>query len=139
MKSLCLLSVALGLFLVAPSGNAAPGPKDEKADLKKFEGNWIFASWDSNGQSLPQEFLDSCKWSVKGDKYTFEQGENKEEGSIKIDPSKKPATIDLDITSGNDKGKAQPGIYKIDGETITVCLARPGEKGHILVTLKRAK
>jgi uncharacterized protein (TIGR03067 family) len=74
-----------------------------------------------------------------------------EEGTMKLDPTKKPATIDLAITSGNDKGKSQVGIYKIDGDSITICLARPGEtdrptefksteeNGNILVTIKRKK
>ena len=60
-------------------------------------------------------------------------------------------TDNLAITSGNDSGKDQVGIYKIDGDTITICLARPGladrpkefktndENGHILVTIKRNK
>ena len=153
MKSLMLLATALGVFLLAPVGSAAPKPKDDaKDDLKKLEGNWQFTTWVSNGTDLPQEQLEICKWSVKGDKYNFEMGgENKEEGTIKLDPAKKPATIDLDIKEGNDKGKAQPGIYKIEGDTVTICLARPGAKdrptefsgkgedGHILITMKRMK
>lgn len=152
MRSLMLLATALGLFLLAPAGSAAPKPKDDaKDDLKKLEGDWKFTTWVSNGNDLPQELLEIAKWSVKGDKYTFEMGENKEEGTIKLDSAKKPAKIDLDIKDGNDKGKAQPGIYKIEGDTITICLARPGNKdrptefsgkgedGHILVTIKRLK
>ena len=91
------------------------------------------------------------KWSVKGDKYKFSMGEMEEEGTIKIDAAKKPATLDFEITAGNDKGKNQVGIYKIDGDTMTICLAQPGvdkrptdftsteDNGHILVTIKRKK
>ena len=146
-----LLVVALGVFFILPLG-AAPGKdKEDKDDLKKFEGNWTIASWRQYGRDIDQEQLDTAKWEVKGDKYTFEMGGNQEEGKLKVDGSKKPATLDLDITSGNDKGKGQPGIYKIDGDTITVCMAAPGGKDRpkdftsteddmqILVTMKRKK
>jgi uncharacterized protein (TIGR03067 family) len=152
MKSLLPLAGSLG-SLVAVAGLliAAPGTKDEKDDLKKFEGSWVFSSWDHAGHALPAEARETAKLTIKGDKYSFEFNDLTEEGTIKLDPGKKPATIDLAITDGEDKGKSQVGIYKIDGNTITVCLAAPGSKdrptefksteenGHILATLKRAK
>ena len=154
MKPLSLLGAALGLVLMGLGLlTAAPGTKDEKDkdDLKKFDGAWVFTSWDHAGEALPAEARETAKWTIKGGKYTFEFGGMTEEGTIKLDPAKKPATIDLAITDGQDKGKSQVGIYKIDGDTITVCLARPGandrptefksteENGFILVTVKRAK
>jgi uncharacterized protein (TIGR03067 family) len=150
MKPLPLVTASLVLAGSFGLSTAAPAPKDDK-DLKKFEGDWTFTAWESRGQAVPREQLDIAKWLVKGDKYTFEMGEEKEEGTIKLDPAKKPATIDFAITAGNDKGKDQPGIYKVDGDTITICLARPGgkerptdfksteENGFILVTVKKAK
>jgi uncharacterized protein (TIGR03067 family) len=151
MKPFPLVAASLVLAGSLGLSTAAPAPKDDKEDMKKFEGDWTFTAWESAGQSLPPEARDIAKWSVKGDKYSFEMGEEKEEGTIKLDPAKKPATIDFTITSGRDKGKDQPGIYKVDGDTITICLARPGakerpsdfksteENGFILVTVKKAK
>lgn len=145
-----LFAVALGLAVACPAV-AAPGKgKDDKDDLKKFAGDWTVASWKQGGNDLDREQLDTAKWSVKDDKYTFEMGGNGEEGTIKLDPSKKTPTIDLTITGGNDKGKEQPGIYKIDGDTITFCFTRPGgtdrptdftstEDNNILIVMKRKK
>jgi uncharacterized protein (TIGR03067 family) len=152
MKSLSLPAVTLGSLVVGLGLlAAAPGTKGDKDDLKKFEGNWAFTGWQHAGEALPADARESAKWTIKGDKYTFEFGGMTEEGTIKLDPAKKPATIDLTITDGQDKGKDQVGIYKIDGDTITVCLAAPGakdrptefksteENGFILATIKRAK
>ena len=149
MKALLGLAAVFGLVALAPVG-AAPKTKDEPKDaLKAFEGEWRFVSWESNGTELPKEFLDGHKWTVKGDKYAFSGGDQSEEGTIKLDADKKPTTIDLDITSGNDKGKQQVGIYKVEKDGITLCLARPGEKdrptefsgagdkGHILIVIKK--
>jgi uncharacterized protein (TIGR03067 family) len=146
MKTLLVLACfACSLPLLA-----APAPK-EKDDQSRLQGEFVFTSWTHGGQKLAEESRDTAKWSVKDDKYTFEIDGQTEEGTIKIDAAKKPATIDLNITAGADKDKQQLGIYKIDGNNVTFCFARPGEKErpadftstpdnrHILVTLKRGK
>lgn len=149
MKS--LLSFSFALTILAIGLQAAPAPKEIKDDVSKLEGNWEFTSWEHFGQSLPDEARETAKWSVKGNKYKFEIQGVGEEGTIKLDSSKKPATIDLEITDGTDKGKSQLGIYKIEKDVITFCFARPGvkerptaftataENNQILVTLKRQK
>jgi uncharacterized protein (TIGR03067 family) len=144
-----LLAVALACFTALSGSVAAPGlkDKDDKNDLKKFEGDWKVESWVQFGQPVPM----NAKWSFKGDKYALDMESNLEEGSIKLDQGKKLATIDLAITGGSCKGKDQPGIYKLDGDTMTFCFAWPGtpdrptdfastqENRCILITLKRAK
>jgi uncharacterized protein (TIGR03067 family) len=144
MTRFALLAVSLGLVAAAP----VPEKKDE---LKKFEGDWVFTGWEQGGQSLPEERLREAKWSVKGNKYTFQMGPRTEEGTLKLDSGKKPAAVDLTITAGADKGKEQLGIYRIERDAVVLCLAEPGAKerptefaapegsGHMLLTIKRAK
>ena len=48
----------------------------------------------------------------------------------KIDADAKPhATIDLVIEDGPEeaKGKTSKGIYKLDGEKLTLCVSAPGK------------
>jgi uncharacterized protein (TIGR03067 family) len=144
MRPFALLAVTLGLVAAAP----VPEKKD---DLKKFEGNWVFTKWEQGGEALPDESLREAKWSVKGNKYTFEMGPIMEEGTIKLDAAKKPATVDLTITAGADMGKEQLGIYRVERDAIVFCLAAPGAKerptefaapegsGHMLLTIQRVK
>ena len=148
-----LSAVVLGLLVALPAALAAPAKdgKDTKDDLKKFAGDWTVSSWRQFGQDVDKDQLDTARWAVKGDKYTFEMGGNTEEGTLKLDPAKKTPTIDLHITDGADKGKDQPGIYKLDGDTLTICFAKPGAKDRptdftstegneqILVVMKRKK
>jgi uncharacterized protein (TIGR03067 family) len=147
-----LFAIALGLIVGLPAAFAAPTKeKEEKDDAKKFAGDWTITAWRQYGNDLDQDQLDTAKWTVKDDKYTFEMSGNLEEGKLKIDSSKKTPTVDLDITEGNCKGKGQPGIYKIDGDTITLCLAKPGgtdrptdftsteDNQQILIVMKRKK
>ena len=49
-----------------------------------------------------------------------------EEGTYKLDPDKSPKTIDNLHGSGAHKGKKQYGIYKLEGDTWTVCMTQPG-------------
>jgi uncharacterized protein (TIGR03067 family) len=143
---------AVCLLVGASAALAAPAKdKEDKDDIKKFAGDWTVASWKQGGADLDADRLEAAKWSVKDNKYTFEMDGNAEEGTIKLDPTKKVPTIDLTITGGNDKGKEQPGIYKIDGDTITFCFARPGgtdrpkdftsteDDSNILIVMKRKK
>ena len=145
--------VILLALVVEPTGvGAAPGLKDEKGDpikvdLKKLEGDWKITSWVQFGRQVPME----AEWTFKGDKYTLTMPANLEEGTITLAPEKKPAVMDLAISGGNCKGKDQPGIYKLDGDDLTLCLAWPGtanrptefaytqENRWILITLKRKK
>jgi len=68
-------------------------------------------------------------------------------GTVKLNVSSKPKSIDLIIAEGNDAGKTQLGVYELDGDTVSVTLAMPGEtarpsaltRGALHVVLKRVK
>jgi uncharacterized protein (TIGR03067 family) len=62
-----------------------------------------------------------------GDKYEQALGGTvNERGTIKLDASKKPMTIDLAIGEGTDAGKAQLGIVEVSGDTMKLHLDSPG-------------
>lgn len=139
--------VCLATPLGVPAAPVLKDGKDAKDDAKKLEGDWTIESWVQLGRPTGVRGT----WSFKGDKYTLDQGGNLEEGTIKLDKAKKPPVMDLAITGGSCQGKDQPGIYKLDGDTLTLCFAWPGntdrptefespaDKNWILITLKRDK
>ena len=74
----------------------------------------------------------------------------KVERTFKIDPSKKPKTVDATATAGDSAGKARQGIYVLEGKTAKACFATAGEErpkafetkadsGHYLWELEKEK
>ena len=146
MKRHTLLAVAVGLLV------AADAPKDDaKNDLKKFQGTWQVTTMEVDGQKMPAEEAKNFQVIIKGDKYTLKNMDNiVSEGTVKLDPSKKPRAIDITPMEGDGKGQSMLGIYEIDSETQKVCYAQPDQKrpakfvseagsGNTLIVLKKAK
>jgi uncharacterized protein (TIGR03067 family) len=124
---LALTVGCLGLLLNA----SAQEEKGKSKGLEELRGVWNAESLTIGGKKLGDDDLKQLKMQLvfTGDKYAERiGGKVNEEGTIKIDTSKKPATIDLDIQTGNDKGKLQVGIYEVKGDTMKLCLAFPGAK-----------
>jgi uncharacterized protein (TIGR03067 family) len=118
---------ALGWMAVA----SAQEKGDVDKELKRLEGTWTIVAAEIKGQKAPEDDLkgQQVQMVFKGNKYAQPiMGEIVEEGTFQIDPSKKPATMDMTIQSGKDKGKTQLCIYEIKGDTLKVSMADPGSK-----------
>jgi uncharacterized protein (TIGR03067 family) len=120
-------AVALVVLLRA---NAQEEKKGQAKGLDALKGTWTATALVQDGKDVPEDQLKELNLQLifAGDKYTERiGGKVNEEGTIKIDTTKKPATIDLNIRTGNDKGKLQLGIFEVNGDTLKLCLAVPGE------------
>src|SRR5262245_17345815 len=118
------------LLIVAAAGlTTADDPKTKVPDpQKELQGTWKYIAGERDGEKVPdREIARAPKLVIEGEKYTFKAGDEGETGTIKLDPAKKPKTIDLAITSGPDKDKKQVGIYQVEGDTLKLCVAPPGD------------
>jgi uncharacterized protein (TIGR03067 family) len=105
---------------------AAANPNRDDGDT--FKGEWKTLSVKQNGKAVPEEFVKMMKFKFDGQKYVQSAGDMSEEGNYTLDASKMPKTIDLDIKSGNDSGKKQLGIYKIEDGKLTFIFSSAGSK-----------
>jgi uncharacterized protein (TIGR03067 family) len=128
--TVCLIAAAVGLALLLHA-DAQEEKKGKDKGLDALKGTWTAKTLERGGQAVPDDDLKELQMQLifDGDKYTERiRGKVNEEGTIKIDTSKKPHTIDLMIRTGNDAGKLQVCIYEIKGDTLKMCLALPGDK-----------
>jgi uncharacterized protein (TIGR03067 family) len=122
-----------------------------QSELKKLQGTWNLVKEINDGKEMSAEeakktrviFDAEGKWKVEFD------GKIVAEGTLKLDPSKKPKTIAYTFTQGEEKGKTFLAIYELDGDSFKHCGvlqgARPTEfasqagSGHILIMFQREK
>lgn len=140
MKS-AWLTAAVCLFVVA-SVRA-----DDKAatDKDKLQGTWKIVSGTHGDQPVPAETFQGMSITYKGDKMMMKMGDMTLNWGFKLDQTKKPKEIDVDMD-----GKIGKGIYELDGDTMKVAhgeegdprpkdfAAKAGSKVSIIV-LKREK
>ncbi len=138
------------LAVAAQIGSLVAGGADEaavKKDLAALKGTWIIVSAERDGKNVTDTgviltFDGIGKAAVKkGSQLLFA-------GAIKIDPTKKPKTLDATQESDGDlKGKTLPGIYELDGDTLKICSGKerptqfssaPGSSSFLRI-YKRAK
>ena len=110
----------------------ADEPDLARGDLDRLQGFWTRVSTEANGNKQvidqPRPFL-----VVRDDGFSFgvdKDGKPLAPERVKLDPKAEPCAIDLTPTgdsAGPLKGKTYPGIYRIEGDTLTLCLSvEPG-------------
>jgi uncharacterized protein (TIGR03067 family) len=142
--------LAVANSLSAQGGQPDPIPvKQVKTDkTAKFEGRWIVVSGTVDGDA--QDLKGDKVHLAKGKFLLEEHNGEKQEGTYKVDTSKKPRHIDFTPRQGRDKDKVFKGIFVLEGKLLTICLARPGDdrpseasskdgSGHILIILEPAE
>jgi uncharacterized protein (TIGR03067 family) len=122
------MTLATTILLVCSLANVAADDPPKKDDAESLKGTWKAVSVKQGGQSVPDAFVNSMTFKFDGKKYVQKVQDMSEEGDYSIDASQSPKTIDLDIKSGDDKGKKQIGIYKIEDGKLTFIVAMAGSK-----------
>jgi uncharacterized protein (TIGR03067 family) len=145
LKRHALLVLALGFLMAADAKD-----DDIKKERKQTDGAWSLTSFITDGNKVAEEEVKKFKLTLEGDKYTLKQEDSVvSKGTTKIDPAKKPKTIDITPTEGDNKGQVMLGIYEINGDTYKVCYTPTGDRptkfaaeagsGHFLLVFKKDK
>jgi uncharacterized protein (TIGR03067 family) len=96
-----------------------PRPVDPFEDLKAWQGTWKMVSATYDGEPQTGDLL----WIVQGDQYRTYYQQHLDEVSIKITLDASHKHVDAfhhDTPKGTHGGKLK-GIYKVSGDSLTVC------------------
>jgi RNA polymerase sigma factor (sigma-70 family) len=129
-----LTAVALALFAAAATAVGAraladkPAAADKKADAKdeeKILGTWDILSIEEGGQKMPAEALKGATLVMDADgKWVAKKADDEQSGTYELDPARKPKEIRIT----NTRGQSLPGIYKLDGDRLTICVDKAGAR-----------
>jgi uncharacterized protein (TIGR03067 family) len=108
-------TVTFLLVLLFAAGAAARQEALSK-ELTALQGAWNIVS--VNGQTVSEQGV-ALSLAFSGNRYTQTlNGQVVESGTVKLDASKKPITVEFSILEGDDAGKLQLGILEIGEETL---------------------
>ena len=135
----------LALFAVLLLLSAPPSERE------KHQGTWSVVSFVREGKATSREIVDSIERIVEGDHVVWKRNGKSFAGTtMKLDPATVPASIDLIPDGGPDREKIVRGIYKIEGDILTLCTSDPDKSrpqgfkagagsGQTLMTFRRAR
>ena len=112
------------------------GKDDEKVDAKddaeSLDGTWLASAAELGGEKFPDEVTKSIKLVLGEGKYTVTVGANPDTGTVTLDPTKEPKSLDITGTEGPNTGKTILAIYEKTDDTLRICYdlsgaARPTE------------
>ena len=96
-------------------------------ELDKLQGTWRVASLETDGSTQPSHELTDAAITVRGNQFASVGMGDAYDGTIELFPRKKPKAFDLVFTSGPAEGARNRGIYRLDDDTWTICLATRGK------------
>jgi chitinase len=128
--------------------NQAPPADAAKEADKALDGAWQVVALEADGKSLELPPEGQSRVTFAGSRVTTGEGQR---FAITVDPTTSPKLIDFKALTGDDKGRVLEGIYRLRGDTLTICVfggeirSRPTDfvtkagSGCLLVSLKRQK
>jgi uncharacterized protein (TIGR03067 family) len=126
------LGLALSGVFLAGLDNDDPSQKEQA----RLAGVWSFALVEVEGKKQPEVPFATNRMILSQDgHYAVVQGPRVTRGTLKVDPTKHPKHYNPSIVTGRLKGLTFPGIYELDGDTLTICLPlRSKERPGVLVS-----
>lgn len=111
MKLNPAISLVVCLLLTSPALSA---------DKDELQGTWVCESFIKKGEK--KDRAKGIRFTFSGDKFTMSKTDSGVTRIYKADAGKSPKQITIIYPT---KGTRAPGIYKIDRDTLTICMPYP--------------
>jgi uncharacterized protein (TIGR03067 family) len=118
-------AICIGVLVVGcVSATRAADPNDRSL----HQGTWAVTSMIRDGEEADPEVRASITRIVEGDHIVWKRANKSFAGTrFEIDAAKTPHTIDLIPDGGPAQDKRVLGIYRIEGQILTICVADVGQ------------
>ena len=92
----------------------------------RFTGTWLLIRGEFDGLALPKTVLEHSSLTIDADRHILRIGEDVFDGRHRFDPTQQPKGCDITIETGSLKGQQRFGIYDLEGDQLTLCIASEG-------------
>jgi uncharacterized protein (TIGR03067 family) len=147
--NLCRALVVVAAAVCCLKGVTMRG--DDSVNGRALQGSWTCVWGTIDGRPLAADTASQLRLTLTADRYKTERGDQVLfDSTYQLDAKQDPPHIDMIGTEGDLKGKAALGIWKLEGEQLTLCYVMPGsprptkfesqpQSGTFLVVWKRAE
>lgn len=106
----------------------APAPKEAKPRPLLLLGEWVVSTLIECGENETDAVGDKLSFTADG-KCVLQEGKEKPETmKFTVNAKREPAEIDITSPGDGKKDVVTRGIYKIDGDVLTICLSDQGDR-----------